>query len=83
MYALCLPVAHRLHLTHVDTDVEGADAHFPRFDATQWSVTARESHPRDARHKLAFEFVDYLRSDAVAAGEDDPEAGSAWGSSGR
>jgi dihydrofolate reductase len=74
VYALCLPRAQRMHLTHVDTDVEGADAFFPRFEAAQWSVTARESHPRDARHRLAYEFVDYLRSDAVADDADAPSA---------
>lgn len=61
VYELCLPRAERMHLTFVDTDVEGADAFFPRFDATQWGVTARESHVRDQRHPHAFEFVDYFR----------------------
>jgi dihydrofolate reductase len=61
IYELCLPRADSMHLTFVDTDVEGADAFFPRFDASQWAVTARESHVRDARHPYAFEFVDYFR----------------------
>lgn len=61
IYALCLPLAQRLYLTHVDTLVEGADAFFPAFDPDQWAVTARESHPADGRHALAFEFVDYTR----------------------
>jgi dihydrofolate reductase len=61
IYALCLPLASRMHLTHVATVVPGADAHFPRFDAEQWTVTAREAHPADAKHAFAFEFVDYSR----------------------
>ena len=61
VYALCLPRATRMHLTHVDTVVEGADAHFPRFDAGQWRVVGREAHAADARHPHAFEFVDYVR----------------------
>lgn len=61
VYALALPCAVRMHLTHVDTVVEGADAFFPAFDAAQWRVTAREPHAADARHALAFEFVDYAR----------------------
>jgi dihydrofolate reductase len=60
IYALTLPVATRLHLTHVDTVVAGADAHFPPFDPAQWRVEYREAHPADAKHALAFEFVDYL-----------------------
>ena len=61
VYALCLPMATRMHLTHVDTLVEGADAFFPAFDAGQWQVTAREAHAADAKHAFAFEFVDYVR----------------------
>lgn len=61
IYALCLPLAARMHLTHVDTEVDGADAHFPHFDPARWRVAARESHPADARHAFAFEFVDYER----------------------
>jgi dihydrofolate reductase len=63
VYALCLPHARAMHLTHVDTTVEGADAWFPRFDARDWRVVSRERHPADARHAHAFEFVDYLRAD--------------------
>ena len=60
MYAACLARATHLFLTHVDTVVDGADALFPRFDPAAWTVSAREAHPADARHALAFEFVDYV-----------------------
>jgi dihydrofolate reductase len=65
IYALCLPRAARMHLTHVDTVVDGADAFFPRFDPAVWQVTHRESHPADAKHAHAFEFVDYLLVDCL------------------
>ena len=61
VYALCLPIATQLQLTLVDTAVKGADAFFPPFDASDWSVTSRESHPADERHRFAFEFVEYVR----------------------
>ncbi|MGH8073271.1 MAG: dihydrofolate reductase [Lysobacter sp.] len=61
VYALCLAQAPRMHLTHVDTVVEGADAFFPDLDPAQWHVVARESHAADAKHACAFEFVDYRR----------------------
>lgn len=61
IYALCLPAATHMHLTYVDTAVADADAHFPRFDAEDWRVTAREHHAGDERHAYAFEFVDYVR----------------------
>ena len=62
VYALALPHAARLHLTHVDTRVEGADAYFPAFDAADWTVQSRSAHPADDRHEHAFEFVDYVRA---------------------
>lgn len=61
VYAVCLPIATRLQLTHVDTEVEGADAFFPKFDPGDWTITSREPHPADERHRFAFEFVDYRR----------------------
>ncbi|MEL1265592.1 dihydrofolate reductase [Pseudoxanthomonas putridarboris] len=59
IYALTLPMADALHLTHVDTVVQGADAFFPSFDPTQWHVLERRAHPADAKHAFGFEFVDY------------------------
>lgn len=62
LYALALPLASRLHLTHVDIVVEGADAFFPAFDIADWRVLSREAHAADDRHAFAFEFVDYARA---------------------
>ena len=55
-------------LTHVDTVVDDADAFFPRFDPSAWKVVARESHPADARHAFAFDFVDYVSAGAGVPG---------------
>ncbi|WP_415252714.1 dihydrofolate reductase [Thermomonas sp.] len=70
IYALTLPHATRMHLTHVDAEVIGADAFFPRFDAGEWRETARIAHPADAAHAFSFDFVDYARADltSVASG---------------
>ncbi len=62
VFALALPLASRMHMTWVDTIVDGADAFFPRFDASEWIETSREAHPADAKHAFAFEFVDYRRA---------------------
>ena len=62
IYALALPHATRLHLTHVDVRVADADAFFPRFDAGAWREVARVAHPVDAKHAFAFDFVDYVRA---------------------
>lgn len=61
LYALALPLATRMHLTRIDAAIEGADAFFPAFDTAEWRVVARETHPADAKHAFAFEFVDYER----------------------
>jgi dihydrofolate reductase len=61
VFALTLPIASRMHLTHVDTVVADADAFFPAFDVSQWHVVSHERRPADAKHALAFEFVDYVR----------------------
>lgn len=63
VFALALPLATRMHLTHVDTTVADADAFFPEYDASQWRVVSRESHPADAKHVFAFEFADCAKSD--------------------
>ncbi|ATE74730.1 diacylglycerol kinase [Lysobacter capsici] len=61
IYALCLPSASRMHLTRVDTEVEGADAFFPRFDRDEWREVARESHRADERNEFDVEYVEYVR----------------------
>jgi dihydrofolate reductase len=67
VYALALPFADALRLTHVDAAVEGADAFFPAFDPSQWDIVSRGTHPADAKHAFAFEFVDYARPFPVRA----------------
>ena len=78
IYALALPRAARLCLTHVDTAVGDADAFFPPFDGACWRVVARERRAADARHAFAFEFVDYVRVDGDA-GTGDAAGASARG----
>lgn len=65
VFALTLPLAARMHLTHVDVSVDGADAFFPRFDPADWCVDKRESHRADGKHAYPFEFVDYSRISAA------------------
>jgi dihydrofolate reductase len=61
IYALTLPIADRLHLTHVDTAVKDADAFFPPFDLREWKAVSRQAHTADERHAFVFEFVEYVR----------------------
>lgn len=60
IYALALPHAQQMHLTHVDTSLAHADAYFPTFNVSQWNEVYSEAHARDEKHAFAFRFVDYL-----------------------
>jgi dihydrofolate reductase len=62
VYALALPRATRMFLTHVDVAIGDGDAFFPRWAAADWREVARTPHPADARHAFAFDFVDYVRN---------------------
>jgi dihydrofolate reductase len=61
VFAEALPRAARMHLTWVDTRVQGADAWFPRFDPADGRELAREAHPAVARNDFSCAFVDYER----------------------
>ncbi len=61
MFALGMPLASKLLLTHVDTVVDGADTFFPSFDAADWRVISRQTHTADAHHFANYAFVDYAR----------------------
>lgn len=61
IYTLALPLANRLCLTYVDTDLAQADAYFPEFDISQWHELTSEFHATDQKHQFTFRFTDYSR----------------------
>ncbi len=65
LYALCLPLARRLYLTLVHTRGMG-DTWFPLYQASDYREIAREAHPADATHAVAYSFVTLERRDAPA-----------------
>jgi dihydrofolate reductase len=67
VFALTLPIADVLHLTHVHVALPRADAHFPPYDRSRWREIAREAHAADEKHAYAFDFVDYVRDGARRA----------------
>ncbi len=60
IYGQALDYVDRLHVTEVDTSVEGGDAHFPEIAPTLWSEISRETHPA-AEGRPGFAFVCYER----------------------
>lgn len=61
IYAMFLPLATKLTLTHVDAEVEG-EAHFPEWDRSAFREIAREHHAIDGKHAQAFDIVRYQRT---------------------
>ncbi|MDO9453490.1 MAG: dihydrofolate reductase [Stagnimonas sp.] len=63
LYALCLPRAQRLHITVVHDRADG-DTYFPPYAVSEYREIAREDHPADATHRVAYSFVTLERLDA-------------------
>lgn len=59
LYAQALPLADRLYLTEIQSEVEG-DAWFPAFDRAQWREASRDKR-RDEASGLEYHFVVYDR----------------------
>lgn len=58
IFELAVPLADRLYLTEIKTKIEG-DTFFPKFGKSKWNEVSRRAHPKDDRHKFAFDFVLY------------------------
>ena len=54
VYEKMLPMANKIFLTRVHTQIEG-DAFFPKLDDS-WSKSTIESHPADDKHAYDFDF---------------------------
>ena len=55
IFAACLPLCTRIHLTRVHADVEG-DTRFVALAASEWREVTREDRAADERHAYAFSF---------------------------
>ena len=61
IYALALPIAQRLYVTHVHASPEG-DVLFPEIDLDAWRCVRKESFAADGRHSAAFTIALYERA---------------------
>lgn len=59
IYEAFLPLADRVYLTRVHTQIEG-DTFFT-FDESKWQLTEQIDHPTDEQHQYAFSFLTYVR----------------------
>ncbi|CDX38773.1 dihydrofolate reductase [Mesorhizobium sp. ORS 3359] len=60
IYAQALPLADRLHVTHVLARVDG-DAHFPPIDPSIWQVASAEDFPAGEKDSHATRYTVYER----------------------
>jgi dihydrofolate reductase len=62
IYALLLPYADRLYVTHIDHEFEG-DTYFSPLDWSEWSEIRREPGLTDKDNPYKYEFAVYERAD--------------------
>ncbi len=64
IYRQALPIADRLHVTHVLADVDG-DARFPEIDPATWRLVGSEDVPAGERDSHATRYAVYERRQSV------------------
>lgn len=62
IYAQSMPLADRLYITHVHTEVENADTFFAPIDPSVWTEIHRSETFTDPASGLTFEFVIYSKN---------------------
>jgi dihydrofolate reductase len=67
IYQLCLPLASRIHLTLVHTQVRDGDTCFAGWRGPEWRESAREPHAPDSKNEFAYSFVTLDRDEAGLA----------------
>lgn len=61
VYQDAIDKADILYLTQIDATIEGGQVFFPNLGA-EWEETERNHHAADDRHKYAFDFVTYQKT---------------------
>ncbi len=61
IYNLFLPMANRLHITRVHTEIDG-DVFFPEIDVRVWQLVSSEEHEADVLNQFPFAFMSYERT---------------------
>ena len=64
IYAQAMPFADRLEITQIHMKPEG-DSVFPEIDPAVWREAAREAHPDGPDDDAAYDFVSYLKVNAL------------------
>lgn len=62
IYALSLPLADKIVLTHIEHIFEGADTFFPKFDLAQWTIVFEEFHGISEKNQYPLQFLTYQKN---------------------
>jgi dihydrofolate reductase len=68
IYRECLPLASRIHLTLIHTEIKDGDTLFSGWRGAEWHATSCERHEADDKNALAYSFVtlDRVKGASVA-----------------
>ncbi len=62
VYALAMPLADRLEITHIDAEIDGGDTFFPEFNVKiDWQEVSRTHYPTDEKNEYSMDFIRYDR----------------------
>jgi dihydrofolate reductase len=61
VYRLSLPLAGRIHLTLLHTQVEDGDTFFADWRSPEWFESGRERHEADEKNAYAYSFINLER----------------------
>ena len=62
IYRQCLPLASRIHLTLVHTQIRDGDTLFDGWRGAEWDESSRERHEADDRNGYAYSFITLERT---------------------
>ncbi len=62
IYRQCLPLASRIHLTLIHTQIENGDTIFAGWRSREWNASSRERHEADDRNAYAYSFITLERA---------------------
>ncbi len=65
IYAATLPLADRIYLTIIDTEVEG-DTYFPELDPQEWEEVSRDPRKADERNPYDYTFYIFERKNRTS-----------------
>jgi dihydrofolate reductase len=60
IYNAFLPVADKLYITEVDVNCDG-DTLFPVYNKSDWTLSSKEHHTKDEKHKHEFDYLELLK----------------------